>query len=227
MQTLETWFHPRKIFHRKPPWVPTLIRATLALGEWRRTIRLMRETVRKRPGWLAGALLPFSLLASTTQAMASEKGWDDASTVGRDMLVVAAVGLPLIEGDGSGLLQAGGSIAATKLAAFGLKEEFPEWRPDRSNRKSFPSGHTAVSFAAAANLQNRYGWKVGLPAQALAAFVGIARVKADKHHWYDVVAGAALGEAAGFLITSPKDANVKVFPWGDSKGGGVEIVAVF
>jgi len=166
-------------------------------------------------------------LAATSPAFASEKGWDDASDIGRDALVAASIGLPLVKGDGHGILQASGSVVASGLAAYGLKEAFPEWRPDRSDRKSFPSGHTAVSFGAAANIHNRYGWKAGVPAQFVAAFVGVARVKADKHHWYDVVAGAAIGEAAGFLITSCKDSSVRVFPWGDSNGAGVEVVAAF
>ena len=166
-------------------------------------------------------------LACASPGWASDKGWGDASSIGRDVLVAAAIGVPLAKGDGPGVLQAGGSLGASELAVLGLKEAFPEWRPDHSDRKSFPSGHTAVSFASAATLQNRYGWKVGLPAQLVAGFVGVARVKADKHHWYDVAAGAAIGEVTGFLITSPRDGQVKVFPWGDSKGGGIALVASF
>jgi membrane-associated phospholipid phosphatase len=160
-------------------------------------------------------------------ALADTKAWADASDVGRAALVAAALGVPLVQGDGDGALQAAGSIVAAKALSYGLKEAFPELRPDRSDRKSFPSGHTSVSFAGAATLQNRYGWKVGLPAQFVAAFVGFARVKADKHHWYDVVAGAAIGEASGFLITSRHDANVRVIPWGDTKGGGLTMAAQF
>jgi membrane-associated phospholipid phosphatase len=166
---------------------------------------------------LAAATLPAPALAR------NEKTWDDASTISRDALVVVALGLPAIKGDWSGDLEAGGSILAAGLATYGLKEAFPEWRPDRSDRKSFPSGHTSVAFAAAASLQNRYGWEVGIPAQLVAAFTGLARVQARKHHWYDVVAGAAIGEASGFLITSKRNASVRVLPWGDTKGAGVTI----
>ena len=195
--------------------------------EWWRLRTTLDEFARKQPSWLSAILLAFGLLIWTPSAEASEKGWDNASSVGRDLIVVTAVGLPIVQGDGNGMLLAGGSVVTSGLVSYGLKEAFPEWRPDRSDRKSFPSGHTAVSFAAAANLHNRYGWKVGLPAQALATFVGVARVKADKHHWYDVVAGAAIGEASGFLITSKRDENVRVFPWGNSKGAGLVLVAVF
>lgn len=183
----------------------------------------------RRSVWnlLAATLGLVLALGTATLASASDKGWDDASTVARNVIVAAALGVPLVKGDGQGALQAAGSLGAAELVTVGLKEAFPETRPDGSDRKSFPSGHTSLSFAGAATLQNRYGWKVGLPAQLVASFVGFARVKADKHHWYDVVVGAAIGEASGFLITSRRDADVRVMPWGDSKGGGVVVAARF
>lgn len=156
-----------------------------------------------------------------------EQAWDDAGTVARNGLVVAALAVPAIQGDWKGDLQAAASMGAASLLTTGLKEAFPSWRPDRSDRKSFPSGHTSVSFAAAATLHNRYGWKVGLPAQLVAGFVGVSRVQARKHHWYDVAVGAAIGETAGFLITSKRSGKVQVFPWGDSKGAGFTIATRF
>jgi membrane-associated phospholipid phosphatase len=173
------------------------------------------------------AISAATALAAGTPAVAGNKGWDDASSIGRDVLVGAALSVPALHGDWHGVLQAGGSMGAATLVSTGLKESFPELRPDGSDRKSFPSGHTSISFAAAATLQNRYGWQVGVPAQLVAAFVGVARVKADRHHWYDVAAGAAIGEAAGFLITNRHSNRVQVFPWGDTKGGGVAMAMRF
>lgn len=178
-----------------------------------------------RPG-IASIITTISLFASGT-AHASDKGWREASNIGRGALVIGALAFPAAQGDWTGTLQAGGSVGAATLLSLGLKDAFPEMRPDGSDRKSFPSSHTATSFAAAASLQNRYGWQVGGAAQLVAAFVGLARVKADKHHWYDVVAGAAIGEASGFLITTRRDANVRILPWGDSKGGGVAMAMRF
>jgi membrane-associated phospholipid phosphatase len=60
-------------------------------------------------------------------------------------------------------------------------------------------------------------------AHLVAAFVGYARVRANKHHWYDVIAGAAVGEVSGLLITRRHDANVRVLPWGDTHGGGIAL----
>lgn len=173
------------------------------------------------------ATAAITLAGASSPAWAGNKTWDDASSIGRDVLVGAAIGVPAVQGDWSGVLQAGGSVGAAGAISYGLKEAFPELRPDGSDRKSFPSGHTAVSFASAATLQNRYGWQAGVPAQLLALFVGVARVKADKHHWYDVAVGAAIGEASGFLITSRRSDRVQVFPWADSRGGGVSMAMRF
>lgn len=157
----------------------------------------------------------------------SPQSWDQASNIGRDALVVTALGLPLIKNDAKGSLQAAASISATFLVTEALKEGFPERRPDGSDRRSFPSGHTSVSFAAAASLHNRYGWEVGLPAHITAAFVGFARVKARKHHWYDVIAGAAVGEVSGLLLTRKKNSGVIVIPYADTDGAGLVMATRF
>ncbi|MDG2005610.1 MAG: phosphatase PAP2 family protein [Novosphingobium sp.] len=172
-------------------------------------------------------MLSVTLACTATPALASTKGWKDASDVARNVLVVAAIGVPAAQGDWDGVLQAGGSMAVTSGVTFAMKEAFPETRPDLSDRKSFPSGHTSVSFAAAATLHNRHGWKAGIPAHLAAAFVGLARVKADKHHWYDVVAGAAVGELTGLLLTNKRNPNVQMFPWADSKSAGVSMAMRF
>ncbi|WP_379537699.1 phosphatase PAP2 family protein [Novosphingobium tardum] len=161
-------------------------------------------------------------------ALASNGDWATASDVAAIGLSAVAVGLPAVRGDGSGALQAGASIGAAGLVATGLKEAFPELRPDGSDRRSFPSGHTAVSFAAAATLYEREGPRVGIPAFAVAGFVGVARVEADKHHWYDSLAGAAIGTASGLLITrKPHVMEAAWVPWGDPHGGGVSMAMAF
>lgn len=166
-------------------------------------------------------------LSHVPAAAQSHDDWDDASTVGEYALALTALGVPALKGDGKGALQAGESMAAATAVTQLFKHTIPETRPDESDRRSFPSGHTSLSFAAAATLQERYGWEIGIPAHAVAAFVGVARVKARKHHWHDVLAGAAIGEAAGLIITRPRDSNVRFLPWGDTHGGGVMVVSAF
>ncbi|MCF2515617.1 phosphatase PAP2 family protein [Sphingomonas sp. G124] len=168
-----------------------------------------------------------AMLALPSPAHAGDKGWATASDIGRDGLVVVALGLPAVEGDWSGAKQAAFSLGATALVTTALKEGISEERPDGSNNKSFPSGHTSVSFAAAATLHKRQGWEVGVPAYVVATFVGVARVKADKHFVHDVVVGAVIGEAAGWLLTSRKNEKVRWLPWGDAHGGGVDVAIHF
>lgn len=168
-----------------------------------------------------------SFVAAASPALASDKDWDDAGSAVRWVLVGAALAVPAVEGDWSGEFQAIASIGAASLVTTGFKETISKERPDGSDNRSFPSGHTSVSFAAAATLTNRYGWKVGLPAHALAAFVGASRIEAEKHDVVDVLAGAAVGSLSGFLITRKRDDSVVIIPWADGNGGGILIAGRF
>ena len=143
------------------------------------------------------------------------------------MLVGAALGVPAVQGDWQGDLQVVGSILLAGGTTYGLKRFIPAERPDGSNDRSFPSGHASTAFAAAATLENRYGWKAGLPAFAVATIVGVGRVKAGKHYWYDIAVGAAIGTGSGFLLTSKRTGSVRLMPFGDSKGGGLALAMRF
>ena len=79
--------------------------------EWWRLRTTLDKFARKQPSWLSAILLAFGLLIWTPSAEASEKGWDDASSVGRDLIVVTAVGLPMVQGDGNGMLLRQAAIA--------------------------------------------------------------------------------------------------------------------
>ena len=50
-------------------------------------------------------------------------------------------------------------------------------------------------------LQRHFGWKVGVPAYAFGAYIGAARLAADKHHLSDVLMGAGIGLVAGRAVT--------------------------
>jgi len=168
-----------------------------------------------------------ALAATPLSATANEQGWDDAGTIARDALVVAAFGIPILAGDWNGALQAGGSVGATMLITAGMKEAFPTLRPDLSDDKSFPSGHTSVAFAAAGTIHNRHGWEAGLPAYLVASFVGLSRVEARKHRVGDVLVGAALGVGTAHLITRRKNDQVQIIPWGDTNSAGVAVTMQF
>ncbi|KQU61632.1 phospholipid phosphatase [Sphingomonas sp. Leaf339] len=167
------------------------------------------------------------LAAMPAPAFAGKGGWAKASDAGRNLLVVAALGVPAVQSDWHGDLQAAESLAAAGGTTFTLKELIHERRPDGSDNKSFPSGHTSMSFAAAATLENRYGWKAGLPALVIAGFVGLARVEADKHYAHDVLAGAGIGLASGFLLTHKRSDRVMLTPWAMHGGGGIDMAVRF
>lgn len=171
--------------------------------------------------------LAAALLGCSSPAFASTEDWDKASDVARAGLVIAALGVPAVQGDWEGGKQAVFSVGAAYAVTRGLKWAIPEERPDESGDDSFPSLHASTSFAAAATLHRRYGWKVGIPAHAVATFVAVARVEADKHFVHDVIIGAAIGEAAGWLLTTPANENVQWLPWGNTKGGGATVVMRF
>jgi membrane-associated phospholipid phosphatase len=121
-----------------------------------------------------------------------------------------AVGLPLLaagtafgKGDSQGVKELTYSLGATLAATTALKSLIHEQRPDGSGNDSFPSGHTAIAFAAARFIDKRYAPEASPYLYAAAGLTALARVKADKHFTKDVVAGAALGFASAEYFTRP------------------------
>jgi membrane-associated phospholipid phosphatase len=142
-------------------------------------------------------------------APAHADGVKAAGEILRIALPVAAGGFSLYKEDYDGVLQLGVSELFAEGTSLILQHFVHEQRPDKSDYKSFPSDSAAVSFSAASYMQIRYGWGYGLPAYALATFVGYSRVEADKHHWGDVAAGALIGWAAS-EITTVRYRNVQI-----------------
>ncbi len=159
-------------------------------------------------------------------AHASDKFWHTVADVGLFGIPTAAAGISLYEHDRNGLIQFAETGALTLGVTQGLKYAVNERRPNGGNH-SFPSGHTSISFASAGYIHQRYGWQTGLPFEVLAAVVGYSRVKTRDHHWYDVVAGAAIGEGSALLFTRRLDESTRVSIGGDSKGGVVQLAMRF
>ena len=94
------------------------------------------------------------------------------------------------------------SVGVAYVGKTALKAMVKEERPDHSDNKSFPSGHTAMAFAVARSIDKEFRkesiW-IPIAGYAAATAVGIERVANDRHHWYDVVAGAAVGYGAAEL----------------------------
>jgi membrane-associated phospholipid phosphatase len=65
---------------------------------------------------------------------------------------------------------------------------------------SFPSGHAASAFAAAAVLERHLGYRLSWPALAGATYVATSRLVDNRHFLSDVIMGAAIGEASGWTV---------------------------
>ena len=126
-------------------------------------------------------------------------------------LPIIAFGSTAVFKDGqNGFAQYGKSLIGTVAITYGFKLIIDKQRPNGENFNSFPSAHSAVAFGSAAFIQKRYGWKYGIPAYALAAYVGFSRIEADKHDIVDVSVGAALGIGMSYLFTKPFKQNEKI-----------------
>lgn len=98
------------------------------------------------------------------------------------------------------------SFGINAAVTYSLKHTIHKMRPDGTDNHSFPSGHTAVAFCGATTLMHEYRkvspW-IGVAGYAVATTVAVDRVRRNRHHWGDVVAGAAIGVAsaeAGYWI---------------------------
>ena len=138
-----------------------------------------------------------------------------------------ATGLPLLAGaatlanhDTEGARQLVLSLGSAMVASEVLKSTVHSTRPDGSDNKSFPSGHTALAFSAATYMDRRYGEQYGAWTPVLygvAALTGVARVEANKHHWVDVLAGGAIGYGAARFWSEPvQGGRLSVLP---ARGG--------
>lgn len=92
--------------------------------------------------------------------------------------------------------------AVTELLVQPLKLTTHRLRPDGSNRQSFPSGHAAVTFAAATVIERHLGWKKSVLGYVIASYVAASRLHDNRHYLSDVVFGAAVGSIAGRTVTT-------------------------
>ena len=81
-----------------------------------------------------------------------------------------------------------------------------------------------MAFQGAAFLQRRYYWQYGVPAYALASYVGYSRVNNDHHDSRDVLAGALIGIAASYYFAEPFY-GVQITPTAGVNGVGLQLSA--
>lgn len=82
--------------------------------------------------------------------------------------------------------------------------KFPRDQNGKKTNGSFPSGHTAVAFAAATVYAMEYRDRplVVATAYTIASLISISRITENKHWTTDVLTGAALGYLSGRLVVN-------------------------
>ncbi len=140
-----------------------------------------RAGERELPGDIVTAILPFATLGVTWQKDDKEGAFQFLRSTGASLVVNSALRLAFNE------------------------TEYGE-RPNGSPY-GFPSGHVGFTTSSAAFLQDRYGWKYGVPAYAAVAYVAWVRVDTDHHRWRDVGAAALLSYGISKLFVTPENAT--------------------
>ncbi len=104
------------------------------------------------------------------------------------------------------IVKSGATFLLCAGTTYALKHSIHSMRPDGTDNRSFPSGHTAVVFCGATVLHKEYGkispW-ISVAGYAVATATALDRVRRNRHHWGDVAAGAAIGylsAEAGYWI---------------------------
>lgn len=65
---------------------------------------------------------------------------------------------------------------------------------------SFPSGHAAAAWAAAAVIERHFGYRMALPTIVIASYVATSRLHENVHFLSDVIMGSAIGTATGWTV---------------------------
>jgi len=176
-------------------------------------------------------LRPWRLTTLTVLAILPALAWagDSSRNTQADML---AIGLPIaaytltgLKKDKEGAWEMTKSLGLTVAGTLALNALIDKETPTGDADDAFPSGHSAIVFSSAAFIQRRYGWRTGLPAYAIAGYVGWLRVKTDEHDWIDVLGGAALGIASSTLFTQRWSNRVTLSPWIGPDSAGIAVHA--
>ena len=121
--------------------------------------------------------------------------------------------------------EAGRDLLRAQISALSwnyvVKYAVGRTRPNGDPR-SFPSGHSAASFATAMVLQEHYGWKIGVPFFTIATYTAASRIVDNKHWASDVTFAAFMGMASGRTVTMRlRRTPVSIAPQALRGGGGV------
>ncbi|MDY0254029.1 MAG: phosphatase PAP2 family protein [Tenuifilaceae bacterium] len=101
------------------------------------------------------------------------------------------------------------AAGVSTVATYALKYAINKERPNGESH-AFPSGHASRAFMGAEFIRRKFGWKVGVPAYLLAGYTGYTRVHANKHDYWDILGGAAVGIASSYIFAKPFTQRVNI-----------------
>src|SRR3954471_7738810 len=107
------------------------------------------------------------LLAAGSEAACAAS----SESLGTDVAIalpLIAGGITLAKDDWKGTAQLTVDTVATVGIAYGLQHVIHEQGPDKRTCQSMPSDTSALAFAPAQFIWDRYGWQYGVPAYAAA-----------------------------------------------------------
>jgi membrane-associated phospholipid phosphatase len=168
----------------------------------------------------------------------SDKLWVPGHIIGNTYLILGAAGATYIFGrttDSPRTQHMGMDLIEASLLSEGLVEGMKVIaRRDRpvqinggtqSKTYSFPSGHAAITFAAATVFQQHMGYKAAIPTYLVASYVAMSRLHDNRHYASDVIFGAATGIVVGRSVTW-HGRNFYASPMLVPGGAGIQLMAV-
>ncbi len=160
-------------------------------------------------------------VVTSTDAQAGSDSWADVTDVSQYVPLGFALADSIHQEDLEGLVQltlAGAlTLGTTELLKNEIDAERPNYKPG-DGQNSFPSGHVAKAWFAAAHVQKRYGcyqlewecWRASSIPYLAAGVTAYGRVTADRHHWEDVLASAVIAETFVYFTTDKFDPSLSV-----------------
>jgi membrane-associated phospholipid phosphatase len=146
----------------------------------------------------------------------SPKWKETGEMMGEALILADAATLLLKQGIGRGRPSA--TSRKGDLKPFGFKSDYD----------SFPSMHTASSFAMASVIaRTQESVPLALLSYSAATFVGFSRMYQNKHWASDILLGAAIGELAGRVVTyyhADKNRRLMLVPNASNTGAGITLV---